>query len=108
MVLGVPGARDLGVRGTEWTDEDEAKLVRALEKGKPGSSPSCHDGSEVTAGLLQRGGAWGQGVAGVPRVAVEQQEVACGPPRRRRRCSAPTEEDCWTFLQFLKNLGILL
>ena len=37
VVLGVPGARDLGVRGAEWKDEDEAKLVRALEKGKPGS-----------------------------------------------------------------------
>ena len=31
VVLGVPGARDLGVRGAEWKDEDEAKLVRALE-----------------------------------------------------------------------------
>jgi len=87
--------------------------------GKPGSIPSssrrrrgggrgARRGSVARGGEVQREGEWRQEVAGVPRVAVEQQEVACGPPRRRRRCSAPTEEDCWTFLQFLKNLGILL
>ena len=41
-------------------------------------------------GEVQRGWEWDQRVVGVPRVAVEQQEVACGPPRRRRRRSAPT------------------
>ena len=49
MVLGVPGARDRrGVRA-EWKEEKEAVLVRALEKGKPDSSPSCHGGGEVAA-----------------------------------------------------------
>ena len=47
-------------------------------------------GGVVRGGEVQREGEWGQEVAGVPRVAVEQQEVACGPPRRRRRRSAPT------------------
>ena len=57
VVLGVPGARDLGVRGAEWKDKDEAKLVRALEKGKPGSSTSCSGGGEVAAAELA-GAAW--------------------------------------------------
>ena len=57
VVLGVPGARDLWVRGAEWKDEDEAKIVRMLEKGKPGSSPSCHSGGEVAAAELA-GAAW--------------------------------------------------
>ena len=39
--------------------------------------------SVARGGRIQRGVEWGQEVAGVPRVAVEQQEVACGPPRRR-------------------------
>ena len=39
--------------------------------------------SVARGGGIQRGVEWGQEVAGVPRVAVEQQEVACGPPRRR-------------------------
>jgi len=69
--------------------------------GKPGSIPSSPRrrrgggrralrGSVARGGEVQREGEWGQEVAGVPRVAVEQQEVACGPPRRWRRRSAPT------------------
>ena len=38
-------------------------------------------GGVARGGEVQREGEWGQEVAGVPRVAVEQQEVACGPPR---------------------------
>ena len=34
-------------------------------------------------GEVQRGWEWDQRVVGVPRGAVEQQEVACGPPRQR-------------------------
>ena len=57
VVLGVPGARDRrGVRA-EWKEEKEAMLVCALEKGKPGSSPSCHGGGEVAAAELA-GAAW--------------------------------------------------
>ena len=68
-------------------------------------------------GEVQRGWEWDQRVVGVPRVAVEQQEVACGPPRRRRRRFAPAvrgsregevEDEGMTFLQFLKSSGILL
>ena len=55
---------------------------------------ACHGGGEVAAaeldldsvargGGIQRGVEWGQEVVGVARVAVEQQEVACGPPLRR-------------------------
>ena len=40
-------------------------------------------GGVERGGGIQRGGEWGQEVTGVPRVAVEQQEVAYGPPRRR-------------------------
>ena len=47
-------------------------------------------GGVARGGEVQREGEWGQEVAGVPRVAVEQQEVACGPPRQRWCCSAPT------------------
>ena len=39
-------------------------------------------GGVARGGGIQRGVEWGQEVTGVPRVAVEQQEVACGPPRR--------------------------
>ena len=39
--------------------------------------------SVVRGGQIQRGVEWGQEGAGVPRVAVEQQEVACGPPQRQ-------------------------
>ena len=35
----------------------------------------------------------GPGVAGVPRVAVEQQEVVCGPPRQRAVPLAPAAEE---------------
>ena len=44
-------------------------------------------------GEPQRGWEWGQGVAGVPRVAVEQQEVVCGPPRQRAVPLAPAAEE---------------
>ena len=74
--------------------------------------------SVARGGRIQRGVEWGQEVAGVPRVAVEQQEVACGPPRRRAalHCSGSrakqrgreVEDEDWTCLQFLKNSGILL
>ena len=71
--------------------------------GSRSFSPSCHGGGEVAAaevhvdsvargGGIQRGVEWGQEVAGVPRVAVEQQEVACGLPGRRRRRSVPVAE----------------
>ena len=43
-------------------------------------------------GEVQREGEWGQEVAGVPRVAVEQQEVACGLPGRQRRRSVLAAE----------------
>ena len=39
-------------------------------------------GGVARGGGIQLGVEWGQEVAGVPRVAVEQQEVACGPPQR--------------------------
>ena len=69
--------------------------------GKPGSIPSspwrlrgggrgARRGSVARGGEVQRGWEWDQRVAGVPRGAVEQQEVACGPPRRRWLRSAPT------------------
>src|SRR6185503_10093321 len=62
--------------------------------GKPGSIPSsprrrrggsrgARRGSMARGGEVQRGWEWDQRVAGVPRGAVEQQEVACGPPRRQ-------------------------
>ena len=39
--------------------------------------------SVARGGGIQHGVEWSQEVAGVLRVAVEQQEVAYGPPRRR-------------------------
>ena len=62
--------------------------------GKPGSFPSsprrrrgggrgARLGGVARGGGIQRGVEWVQEVAGVPRVAVEQQEVACCPPRQR-------------------------
>ena len=44
----------------------------------------------ASGGEVQRSWEWDQRVAEVPRGAVEQQEVAGGPPRRRRHRSAPT------------------
>ena len=63
--------------------------------GKPGSFPSsprrrrgggrgARLGGVARGREVQREGEWGQDVAGVPRVAVEQQEVAGGPPWQRR------------------------
>ena len=69
--------------------------AEARERWGAGALPrACHGGGEVAAaeldldsvargGGIQRGVEWGQQVAGMPHVAVEQQEVACGPPRRR-------------------------
>ena len=107
VVLGVPGARDLGVRGAEWKDEDEAKLVCALEKGKPGSSPSCHGGGEVAAaelaGAAWRGedcssaggsGSWGSRGRRVWRLGSRRWPP--GPPERRRAaplCPAAEEAE---------------
>jgi len=62
--------------------------------GKPGSIPSSprqrrggghgpRRGSVARGGEVKRGWEWDQRVAGVPRGVVEQQEVACGPPRQR-------------------------
>ena len=65
----------------------------ARERWGAGALPqACHGGGEVAAaeldldsvargGGIQRGVEWGQEVSGVPRVAVEQYEVACSPPR---------------------------
>ena len=50
-------------------------------------------GGVVRGGGIQRGVEWGQEVAGVPRVAVEQQEVVCGPPRQRAVPLAPAAEE---------------
>ena len=54
----------------------------------------------------------------MPRAVVEQQEVASRPSlggsgaalRRRQRKQRGREEgnDCWTYLQILKSLGVLL
>ena len=40
-------------------------------------------GGVARGGGIQHGVEWGQELVGVLRVAVEQQEVAYGPPRRR-------------------------
>ena len=48
--------------------------VAAAELGRDGVT---------RAGGVQREGEWVQEVAGVLRGAVEKQELACGPPRRR-------------------------
>ena len=101
MVLGVPGAQDLGVRGAEWKDEDEAKLVRALEKGKPGSSLSCHGGGEVEAAELA-GAAWrgedcsSAGGSGSKGSRWGSRRWPPGPPERRRAaplCPAAKEAE---------------
>ena len=97
--------------------------------GKSGSFPSsprqrrgggrgARLGGVARGGVLRRGGEWGQGVVGVPRVAVEQHEVAYGPPWRRaaplcaggraKQRGREVEDEGWTFLQFLKSLGVLL
>ena len=69
--------------------------AEARERWGAGALPrACHGGGKVEAaeldrgsvaseGGLQRGWEWGQGVAGVPRVAVGKQELAYGPPRWR-------------------------
>ena len=104
--------------------------AEARERRGAGALPrACHGGGEVAAseldldnvargGGIQRGVEWGQEVAGVSRVAVEQQEVACGPPRRRaalhcagsraKQRGREVEDDIWTGLQFQKSLGVLL
>ena len=94
MVLGVPEARDRRSVRAEWKEEKEAVLVHALQKGKPGSSPSCHGGGEVAAAELA-GAAWrveqGSSTRGSGsrrslgcRVGWwAKQEEACGLPRRR-------------------------
>jgi hypothetical protein len=103
----VDGGGVLGVRVGNWRMSERIETRRfcwcrcAREMGSWGSLPSSPrrrrgGGRGARLGGVARGrvvqceGEWGQEVAGVPRVAVEQQEVACGPPRRRRRRSAPT------------------
>ena len=72
--------RGLRSGGSDGADACERWGAGALSRTR-------HDGGEVAAaeldggrGEVQREGEWGQEVAGVPRVAVEQQEVACSPP----------------------------
>ena len=67
-------------------------LFRASHGGGEVAATELDWGGVARGGGIQRGVEWGQGVAGVPRVAVEQQEVACGLPGRRRRRSAPAAE----------------
>ena len=50
-------------------------------------------GGVVRGGGIQRGVEWGQGVAGVPRVAVGSRRWPPGLPERRRRRSAPAAEE---------------
>ena len=87
--------------------------------GKSGSFPSsprqrrgggrgARLGGVARGGGIQRGVEWGQEVSGVPRVAVEQHEVACGPPRRlaalhcagsrAKQRGREVVDDCWTCL----------
>ena len=68
--------------------------MSALEKGKPGSSPSCHGGGEVAAAELA-GAAWrgeqgssagwsgSRGLLGCRVGRWVKQEMAYGPPQRR-------------------------
>ena len=64
--------------------------------------------SVARGGGIQRGVEWGQVVAGVPRAAVEQREVASGPPQwqaalhcagsRAKQRGREVGYDCWTCL----------
>ena len=75
--------RELGCGGSPGAEAHERRGAGALPR-------ACHSDGDVAAaqhdrdsvargGGLQGGLEWGQGVAGVPRVAVEQQEVASRP-----------------------------
>ena len=87
--------------------------------GKPGSFLSSTrrprgGGRGARLGGVERGGGiqremeWGQEVAGVPRAAVEQREVASGPPQwqavlhcagsRAKQRGREVGDDCWTCL----------
>src|SRR6185295_14950858 len=106
VVLGVPVARDWRSVRAEWKEEKEVVLVRALEKGKPGSSPSCSGGGEVAAAELA-GAAWrgeqgssagwsgSRGSRGRRVWRWAKQEVPCGPPRRRAalNCAGGSEAE---------------
>ena len=96
-------------------------IARFMSFYKPGVTRGGGRGARLggvaRGGGIQCGVEWGQEVAGVPRVAVEQQEVPCGPPRRRAAplCAGgrgsrerEVEDESWSFLQFLKSLGVLL
>ena len=83
--------------------------VAAAELGRDGVA---------RGGGVQREGEWVQEVAGVPRGAVGEAGGGLRPSsavgsaaqrwRAEKQRGREVEEDCWTFLQFLKNLGILL
>ena len=87
--------------------------AEARERWGAGALPrACHGGGEVAAaeldldnvargGGIQRGWEWGQGVAGVPRVAVGSRRWPAALPRRQSKQRGREEEDdSWTGLQF--------
>ena len=65
---------------------------RALSRG---GGRGARRSSVARGGEVQRGWEWDQRVARVPRGAVEQQEVACGPPRRRVAPLFAAVEEAW-------------
>ena len=75
--------RGKGCGGSPGAEAHERKGARALPRACHGGgnvAAAQHDrGSVARGGGFQRGWEWCQGVAGVPRVVVEQQEVASRP-----------------------------
>ena len=80
-------------------------MLRRARDGEAGLFPEL---AKARGGRIQRGVEWGQVVAGVPRAAVEQQEVASGPPQRQaalhcagsraKQRGRDVGDDCWTCL----------
>ena len=75
--------RGLGCGSSPGAEARERRGAGALPRACHGDGDVAvaqhNRGSVARGGGLQRGLEWGQGVAGVPRVAVEQQEVASRP-----------------------------
>ena len=89
-------------------------LATAAVRWRPSGARVC----VAETGKLQCEGKRAARTSGTTRGCHGEQEVACGPPRRRaaplsaggreKQRSREVGDEVWTDLQFLKSLGALL
>ena len=90
-------ARGLECGGSPGVEAHERRGNRgsfpSLPRRRRGGGRGVGRGGVAREGGLQCGWEWGQGVVGVPHVAVGSRRWPPGLPKRRRRCSAPAAEE---------------